>query len=125
MGTMETVLSAGLVLSGATLYGTTQNGGASGSGTVFQINTDGSEFAVLKYFSGSDGACPNAGLVLSGTTLYGVTVNGGGLNSGVLFKLLSLLPAILAPPQSQTTELEVSAINMTVNAGNNPMLTYR
>ena len=96
---------------------------ARGSLSPFQINTDGSEFAVLKYFSGSDGACPNAGLVLSGTTLYGVTVNGGGLNSGVLFSL-SLLPAILAPPQSQTTGLG-TAINMTVNAGNNPMLTYR
>jgi uncharacterized repeat protein (TIGR03803 family) len=38
---------AGLVLSGDTLYGTTYEGGRSGGGTVFKVNTDGTGFTVL------------------------------------------------------------------------------
>src|SRR5439155_22369686 len=40
----------GLVLSGSTLYGTTELGGSSGFGTVFKVNTDGSGYIVLKNF---------------------------------------------------------------------------
>jgi uncharacterized repeat protein (TIGR03803 family) len=70
---------AGLVLNGNTLYGTTRNGGSSGFGTVFAVNTDGSGYAVLKNFTNSpDGANPQAGLLLRGNTLYGTTYNGGG-----------------------------------------------
>jgi uncharacterized repeat protein (TIGR03803 family) len=46
---------ANLVLSGSTLYGTTQNGGDRGEGVVFKVNTDGSGYTVLKNFTGSDG----------------------------------------------------------------------
>ena len=67
----------GLILSGNTLYGTAQQGGNAGSGTVFAVNTDGSGFTTLHSFTnGSDGAYPYAGLILSGNTLYG-TANGG------------------------------------------------
>ena len=41
---------AGLVLSGNRLYGTTQNGGSSGQGTVFQVNTDGTGFTTVYAF---------------------------------------------------------------------------
>jgi uncharacterized repeat protein (TIGR03803 family) len=90
---------AGLALGGSTLYGTTFRGGRSNNGVVFNIQTDGTGFAVLKYFSGltnppgfpygtnSDGANPRAGLALGGDTLYGMTVNGGSLYDGTLFKL--------------------------------------
>jgi uncharacterized repeat protein (TIGR03803 family) len=37
----------GLLLSGATLYGTTEQGG-SGQGTVFKLNTDGTGFSTLQ-----------------------------------------------------------------------------
>lgn len=37
------------------LYGTAHAGGASGGGTVWQMNADGSGFAVLRPFSGSEG----------------------------------------------------------------------
>ena len=79
----------GLVLSGATLYGTTANGGASDFGTVFKVNTDGTGYAVLKSFSGgNDGAHPYfAALTLSGSALYGATYDGGSSNSGTLFTL--------------------------------------
>ncbi len=84
---------AGMVLSGSTLYGTTEGGGGAGaSGTVFQINTDGTGFAVAHTFpptvsgTNSDGAHPEAGLTLSGDTLYG-TASGGGKGHGTVFSL--------------------------------------
>ena len=80
----------GLELSGATLYGTTANGGNYGCGTVFSVNTDGSGYTVLKYFAGyfgNDGANPVAALVLSGTTLYGTTLYGGNYGVGTVFKV--------------------------------------
>src|SRR5947209_6474471 len=61
---------AGLILSGNILYGTAAAGGASGNGTVFKLNTNGSGFTILRSFSGgSDGAAPVAGVILSGNTL--------------------------------------------------------
>jgi uncharacterized repeat protein (TIGR03803 family) len=42
---------AGLILSGNTLYGTAESGGSAGNGTVFAVNTDGSDFSVLHNFS--------------------------------------------------------------------------
>ena len=41
-----------------TLYGTTVFGGLFGRGTIFKIKSDGSEFAVLKYFSALDSVSP-------------------------------------------------------------------
>jgi uncharacterized repeat protein (TIGR03803 family) len=73
---------AGLILSGNTLYGTASEGGSSGNGTVFTINTNGNGFTTLHSFAGSDGGIPYAGLVLSGNTLYGTARNGGTDYSG-------------------------------------------
>jgi uncharacterized repeat protein (TIGR03803 family) len=73
---------AGLVLSGGTLYGTANDGGSSGGGTVFALSTDGSGFRTLHNFIGlTDGALPVAGLVLSGSTLYGTTAAGNFLGA--------------------------------------------
>ena len=79
---------AGLLLSGSTLYGTTFSGGASGFGTVFALNTDGSGFTNLYSFTGgSDGANSTAALVLSGSTLYGTALQGGSSGLGTVFAL--------------------------------------
>src|ERR1035437_5325507 len=43
--------SAGLVLSGDTLYGTTVLGGDWSNGTVFKLNTDGTAFTNLHIFT--------------------------------------------------------------------------
>ena len=40
-----------LVVSGSTLYGMTWQGGASGRGTVFKVNTDGTGFALVRSFA--------------------------------------------------------------------------
>lgn len=78
-----------LVMDGSgNLYGTTSAGGASGLGTVFKIDTSGTE-SVLHSFSGnSDGANPYAGLVIdSSGNLYGTTENGGVSGFGTVFKI--------------------------------------
>jgi uncharacterized repeat protein (TIGR03803 family) len=79
---------AGLILSGNTLYGTVVNGGSSGAGTVFAVNTDGTGFTNLHNFTGgSDGTYPQAGLILSGNTLYGTASDGGSSVQGTVFSL--------------------------------------
>ena len=80
---------AALTLSGSTLFGTTNVGGDSNSGTVFSINTDGSNFTLLHEFAGgdNDGAVPHAGLTLSGSTLFGTTNGGGDNNRGTVFSI--------------------------------------
>jgi len=42
---------AGLIISGNTLYGTAYQGGSSGNGTVFAMNTNGTGFSVLYNFT--------------------------------------------------------------------------
>src|SRR6516225_1845387 len=75
-----------LLLSGSTLYGTAQGGGAGSGGTVFKVETNGTGFATLYTFTGgNDGASPAAGLVLSSNMLYGVTPFGGSGANGTVF----------------------------------------
>lgn len=89
---------AGLMLSGGTLYGTTQFGGTNGTGTLFAINTNGSGFTNLHNFAAeapnafnhitnSDGANTRARLILSGNTLYGTATFGGTNSYGTVFAL--------------------------------------
>jgi len=81
----------GLLLSGNTLYGTASEGGfydngKSGNGglfgTVFAVNTNGTDFTVLHHFdTNNDGSIPCGNLIFSGNTLYGTTrysTNGSG-----------------------------------------------
>jgi uncharacterized repeat protein (TIGR03803 family) len=77
----------GLVLGGDTLYGTTDQGGKFGLGTVFSIKTDGNGFVVLKHFSGADGSNPHTELTLDGNVLYGATASGGISNKGTIFRI--------------------------------------
>ena len=76
------------------LYGVAQNGGESGDGVVFEMDTAGHE-TVLHSFSGSDGADPISVLLFdSQGNLYGTTFAGGAnsgngcaFGCGVVFKL--------------------------------------
>jgi len=74
-------------------YGTTEEGGANGLGTVFRVTAEG-EFTTLHAFDGSDGSNPEAGLTRAGEDVsYGTTANGGPHGGGVIFKIQSLPPA--------------------------------
>jgi uncharacterized repeat protein (TIGR03803 family) len=112
------VPAGGLVLSGNTLYGTTE-GGSAGSGTAFEVNTDGTGFATLWSFSGgSDGSGPQDGLVLSGSTLYGTTTAGGSNGVGTVFALAipSLSVAWIRPDAvTYGTALGAAQLDATAN----------
>jgi uncharacterized repeat protein (TIGR03803 family) len=85
---------AGLIAVGGALYGTTNQGGASGAGTVFKLTPPASNGGpwtekVLYSFKGppNDGAQPFPGLIVENGALYGTTDVGGTSNFGTVFKL--------------------------------------
>jgi uncharacterized repeat protein (TIGR03803 family) len=73
------------------LYGTTQYGGASNNGTVFELTPSGSsyvEHVLYAFAGGNDGALPLAGVVIGKNgALYGTTSAGGAAYAGTVFKL--------------------------------------
>lgn len=76
------------------LYGTTQRGGRYSLGTVYRLNSNGTD-TILHHFAGTvnagmvDGATPNARLLqIDGKgDLVGTTVRGGIQNNGVVFRI--------------------------------------
>jgi uncharacterized repeat protein (TIGR03803 family) len=74
-----------------TLYGVTLLGGASGFGTIFKINGDGSGYTVLTNLTGSGnapGAQPRGSLAFGDDgLLYGTAELGGRTNHGTVFRL--------------------------------------
>jgi uncharacterized repeat protein (TIGR03803 family) len=79
---------AGLLNVNGTLYGTTEEGGAYGYGTVFRITRGGKETVLHSFAGGSgDGANPYAGLINVKGTFYGTTARGGANNDGTVFSL--------------------------------------
>lgn len=76
-----------LSLAGSELYGMASSGGSNGYGTVFNINTDGNGFTLLRTFIGGDGRAPYGSLTLSDSTLYGLTSGGGISRWGNVFRM--------------------------------------
>jgi gliding motility-associated-like protein len=77
-----------LITDGTFLYGMTTDGGSSGLGTAFKVQTDGTGYAKLMDFTGiPTGANPYGSFFSDGTFLYGMTIRGGGNNAGALFKI--------------------------------------
>jgi len=59
-------------------YGTTYNGGLYGKGTIFKLQTDGTESVLWSFGSGTDDQNPYAGLIADAQgNLYGTTTAGG------------------------------------------------
>ena len=90
--------TGGLVFDGAgNMYGTANEGGQYGYGTVFELSPSASGWtaSVLHSFSrATDGSAPNGSLAIDGSgNLYGTTYTGGDLNCaagagcGVVFEL--------------------------------------
>lgn len=71
------------------LFGTTQTGGASGVGTVFEIPAGSNAITTLASFDGATtGGRPQAGLVADANgNLFGVTENGGTNGLGTIFEI--------------------------------------
>ena len=85
--------AAGLIrLHNGTSYGTTENGGASGGGTVFMLSKTGVETVLHSFSGGPDGFNPFGALIRdSAGNLYGTTGDGGtggcGVGCGTVFKV--------------------------------------
>lgn len=63
------------------LYGTTQLGGTSGTGTIFELSSNGKESVLYNFTDGSDGAFPQGDLLRDKSgTLYGTAESGGIVN---------------------------------------------
>jgi len=74
--------------SAGVLFGATRSGGVNGLGTIFRINLDGSGYAILKSFNGTDGEAPQAAVTLGlNGVLYGTTYFGGANKVGTVFKI--------------------------------------
>ena len=72
------------------LYGTLGEGGASGRGLVYKMQTNGAGFSVVRAFSSApnDGIKPAGPLTLgSDGALFGTTVGGGQFQTGAVFRL--------------------------------------
>jgi len=78
---------SGLATSGTALFGTTEEGGAYGQGTIFRLGLDGSDFKVLKHLTKPDGAHPMGDLMVSGSTLFGTAAQEGLQGGGTLFRM--------------------------------------
>lgn len=81
------VPAGGLLAIGSRLYGATIAGGDMNRGTLFSLNTDGSEFDVIHHFAGGseDGRWPTANLIADGDRIYGMTRFGGAENRGTVY----------------------------------------
>ena len=80
---------SGVVMDGkGNLYGTTELGGASGMGTVFEIDTAGNETVLHSFGSSGDGSHPYGSLLLDKKhNLYGTTTQGGAFGLGTVFRI--------------------------------------
>jgi uncharacterized repeat protein (TIGR03803 family) len=80
---------AGLIRDHAgNFYGTTTIGGTTNTGTVFKIDTTGTETVLYSFQAGSDGGTPMASPVMdSEGNLYGTTSSGGTYGDGTVFKI--------------------------------------
>ena len=78
-----------LLLVGAVLYGTTITG--AGSGCVFSVDTDGTNYQVLVSFTGTTGshlgASPSGALIISNGVLYGTASSGTASGLGCVFSV--------------------------------------
>ncbi len=81
----------GLLIDGATMYGTTEGGGDHGSGVLYKLSTDGSGFQVLHHFAGYQGqqtSGPQGELLLGQDGfIYGTQFGGGKYDQGTVFRI--------------------------------------
>jgi len=89
-----------LIMSGSTLYGTAPSGGRSNYGTLYAVNTDGTDFKVLVDFPPEDGSLDPYGLVLTNNTLFVTACCGGsgGISGNGTVLSISFTPRLAITP---------------------------
>lgn len=117
------------------LYGTTSIGGATGRGTIFKLNVDGTSFQPIHNFStvdpvsqtNIDGASPNSGMLLVGNVLYGNTSSGGRFGKGTIYSLdlTPVNPPVITNQPASRTNIAGSSVLFTVGASGVGPLTYQ
>jgi len=76
-------------------YGTTQNGGANGNGSIFAFDSATGSITLQDSFTGTNGSNPTAGLTAAGNGIYyGTTQVGGTNDAGSIFKFDSATGSI-------------------------------
>lgn len=94
-------------------YGTTNEGGTHGNGTVFKLSRYGSGWVLSTLYNfagGSDGAAPNGRIAIAADgSLYGITFSGGDndCNCGTVYRLR---PPI-APPKTALSQWNETVIH--------------
>jgi uncharacterized repeat protein (TIGR03803 family) len=83
------------------LFGTAQNGGANGDGTVFELVKNGGSysFSTLVNFNYTNGFDPAGGLVRDAAgDLFGTTYGGGAFDQGTVFEILKTSTGYASTP---------------------------
>jgi uncharacterized repeat protein (TIGR03803 family) len=104
------------------LYGTTYNGGSTGSGVVYEITPEGA-YRVLYNFCSQigciDGGYPFSALVEDAAgNLYGTTVFGGNFGSGTVFKITPTNQFLILHSFDNTVGENPEAALIVANNGN-------
>jgi uncharacterized repeat protein (TIGR03803 family) len=107
---------AGLVVLSHELYGTTVSGGdGAQGGTVFKMNSSGTEQVLYSFKGGADGAEPLAALTPFNGMLYGTTF-AGGRSHGTIFKITTtgkeaVLDKFYGPPDGSGPDSQLLVAN--------------
>ena len=87
-GTDGSFLYGGLAIDKAgNLYGSTVDGGANNSGTVFELAPDGTLTTLYSFTGGADGGGSEGDMLLVGKNLYGAATIGGSSGNGGIFRV--------------------------------------
>ncbi|HTT82771.1 MAG TPA: choice-of-anchor tandem repeat GloVer-containing protein [Rhizomicrobium sp.] len=116
----------GLLPGVSLFYGTTQIGGASNYGTVFEIGNTGFESPLYSFTGGTDGAYPFAGVITDPSgDIYGTTAEGGAYGEGVVFKLAGGTETVLHPFAGGSSDGALPVASLIIDgAGNLYGTTY-
>lgn len=113
---------AGLIADAAgNLFGTTEEGGSAGLGTVFELAHGTSSIATLATFAGLNGSSPTATLIADAAgNLYGTTESGGNAdgvgtvfeitNSGFIVPVAPIIALVSAPSASNAQTATLGSV---------------
>jgi uncharacterized repeat protein (TIGR03803 family) len=103
--------------SDGTIYGTTERGGANDFGSLFKLNKDGTDYAILASFNADTGRYPKGGLALGPyDVLYGTTDQGGSMDFGTIFRY--------GPPLEGILEIQIVSGHPTLTCAGLPGNSY-